>query len=189
MKIGITGGIGAGKSFVCDILRGWDYPVYDCDSAAKRLMVESPEVRRAIAGVVGPGAYTADGQLDRTVVAAYLFAASEHVSAINSIVHPAVREDFLQWAADKPVCFMESAILFESGFDVLVDRCIQVTAPLDVRIRRAMQRDETSEQKVRARMAVQMSEENVGRHSHFVIVNDGDRDLDGQIRAMLKQIE
>lgn len=188
MKIGVTGGIGAGKSYVCGILRSWNYPVYDCDSEAKRIMVENPEVQNALMATVGQDAYTDDGQLNRAVVATYLFADKANVRKINAIVHPAVREDFQRWAEGKDLCFMESAILFESGFDTVVDKCVQVTAPLNVRVARAMQRDGASEESIRARIAAQMDEGEVGRRSHFVIVNDGNENLPMQLRSMLGEL-
>ena len=136
MKIAITGGIGSGKSYVCRQLAERGIRVYDCDAAAKRLMRTSPELQKQLKLLVGEDVYE-DGQLVKPVMARFLLASEENQKAVNGIVHPAVADDFrasgYKW--------MECAILFESGFDHLVDRVICVTAPEEVRIQRVMDRD------------------------------------------------
>ena len=140
MKTGITGGIGSGKSYVCKLLAERGITVYDCDSAAKRLMRTSQELRQRLTDLIGPETYlhthhtTEQGewQLNKAAVAQFLLASEANAHAVDAIVHPAVFHDFeesgLQW--------MESAILFESGINRLVDRVIVVTAPEEVRIDR-----------------------------------------------------
>ena len=140
MKIAITGGIGSGKSYVCRLLTTRGISIYDCDSAAKRLMRTSPIIRQQLCQLIGPKAYHADGLLNKAEVANFLMASEENKQAINAIVHPAVAEDFLQSGMQ----WMECAILYESGFDHLVDSVIVVTAPLNVRLERIMQRDHIS---------------------------------------------
>lgn len=189
MKVGITGGIGSGKSYVCRVLRGLGYQVYDCDGAAKKIMVENAAVRDALKRIVGDDAYTAEGLVNKCAIAAFLFADTANAQAINAVVHPAVREDFHVWAEGKPLCFMESAILFESGFDALVDICVQVTAPLDLRISRTMQRDGLEEQDVRKRIAAQMPDEAVRQRCDFVIRNDEQTDLKIKIEEMLRVLQ
>ncbi len=158
MKLGVTGGIGSGKSFVCNILRDeFGIPVYDCDVEAKRLLNESLSLRMKMLALVGPEVYGKDGTLDKAQLASFLFASASNAQKVNAIVHPEVRKDFRRWAKEQhsEVVGLESAILFDSGFDTEVDRILFVDAPLHVRISRAMNRDQSSEAKVRERIALQ----------------------------------
>lgn len=172
MKTAITGGIGSGKSHVCRLLTQHGITIYDCDSAAKRLMHESPTLRRSLSGLIGPDAYTADGRLNKSAVAAFLMASPENQQRINDLVHPAVAADFRASGLD----WMECAILFESGFDRLVDRIICVTAPEDLRVARIMQRDGITADAARQWIARQQPQQETARRSDIVINNDG-RDL------------
>ena len=184
MKIGITGGIGSGKSYVCQRLIARGYEVYDCDSAAKRLMRTSPEIQQQLTALIGPDTYV-DGQLNKAAVAKFLLVSEEHAHAVDAIVHPAVFNDFeasgMKW--------MESAILFESGAYRLVDKTIAVTAPEEVRIQRVMQRDDISREKALQWMQRQWPQEELRRRADYEIVNDGQQDLNTQIEALLKRIE
>lgn len=184
MKIGITGGIGSGKSYVCARLAARGIEVYDCDSAAKRLMRSSADLREALTALIGPDTYT-DGKLNKARVAAFLLASEDNAKAIDAIVHPAVAADFersgLQW--------MECAILYESGFDRLVDRVVAVTAPEDVRLRRISERDGISEAKAAEWMRRQMAQEDVARRADFIIINDGRSDIDTQIDIMTNKLK
>jgi dephospho-CoA kinase len=189
MKTGITGGIGSGKSFVCKLLAKRGIQVYDCDSAAKRLMRQSPEIRRQLTELIGPDTYTKelDGQgqevwsLNKAAVAQYLLASETNAKAIDEIVHPAVFSDFeqsgMQW--------MESAIMFESAINRLVDCVVVVTAPEEVRIERVMQRDGISREKAKEWIARQWPQEKVRQLSDFEIINDGGADLEQQINDLL----
>lgn len=178
MKIGITGGIGSGKSFVCQRLIARGYEVYDCDSAAKRLMRTSPELQQQMKALVG--------SLEKADIAKFLLESEANAKAIDAIVHPAVFRDFeasgMKW--------MESAILYESGAYRLVDKVIVVTAPEEIRIQRVMQRDGISREKVLEWMNRQLPQEEVRRRADFEIVNDGEADIDQQITEILnnKQI-
>ena len=184
MKIGITGGIGSGKSYVCQRLKVRGIEVYDCDSAAKRLIHTSPAIHDALTALIGSDAYV-DGMLNKAAVARYLLESEANAKAIDHIVHPAVFRDFelsgMQW--------MESAIIYESGICQLVDYVVVVTAPDEVRIRRVMQRDGITREKVLQWMQRQWPQEEVRRRADFEIVNDGERDLEGQIEEMIKRIE
>ena len=124
MRIGIAGGIGSGKSYVCALIRQRGFEVYDCDSAAKRLIRTDPDIRRQLTALIGSDTYTAEGQLNKAVVARFLLASDANAAAIDAIVHPAVFRDFeasgLQW--------LESAIMYESGISRLMDRVIVVTS-------------------------------------------------------------
>ena len=180
MKIGITGGIGSGKSYVCRRLEARGIKVYDCDSAAKRLIRTSPEIRQRLTELIGPDTYTGD-TLNKAAVARFLLDSEDNAKAIDAIVHPAVFRDFeesgLQW--------MESAILYESGACHLVDKAIVVTAPEEVRIERVMQRDQISREKVLQWMGRQLPQDEVRRRADFEIVNDGIADIDKQINDIL----
>ena len=180
MKIGITGGIGSGKSYVCKRLEARGYNVYDCDSAAKRLIRKSNDIRQRLTALIGPDTYNGE-HLNKAVVAKFLLESEENAKAIDAIVHPAVFRDFeesgLQW--------MESAILYESGAISLVDKAIVVTAPEEVRIQRVMQRDGITREKVLEWMSRQLPQEEVLRRADYEIVNDGERDIDEQIEKFL----
>lgn len=186
MRIGITGGIGSGKSYVCHLLaQRLGVPLYDCDREAKRLMHSSPELRRQLRELVGAEVYDADGHLDKAVMSRYLFADAVHAARVNAIVHPAVKADFLAWAAQQTTdVLMESAILVEAGFRDIVDCLIVVDAPQELRIRRAMQRDGASREQVEARIRQQMSAEELRKSADVIIVNDG-RDLAPQLAPIV----
>ena len=186
MKIGVTGGIGSGKSYVCRLLaQRWQLPVYDCDSAAKMLMVSSTHIRQQLQELVGDDVYDASGQLNKGVMSRYLFTDAAHVKAVNAIVHPAVKDDFEQWASRQTGdVVMESAILVEAGFAKAVDRLVVVEAPLALRIQRAMARDGATEEQVRARVRHQLTAEQLRAYADIVIVNDG-RDLLSQLSPIV----
>jgi len=154
--IGITGGIGSGKSTVAQELARRGYRVYDCDREAKRIIAEDAEVRQAIIDLLGEEAF-ADGHYNTEYVAQRVFAAPELLARLNAIVHPAVGRDIINRQPD----FVESAILYEAGLDKLCERVIAVEAPEDVRIARTIARDyegvasEENINKVRARMRTQ----------------------------------
>ncbi len=183
MKIGITGGIGSGKSYVCNLLQQQGYAVYDCDSAAKRLINTSPEIRQGLTKLIGPNTYLDDGRLNKGAVAEFLLASEDNAHAIDHIVHPAVFDDFVKSGME----WMESAIIFESGIYRLVDRVIVVTAPEEVRIQRVMQRDGISREKVKEWMGRQLPQEVVRLLANFEIVNDGQTDLNKQLNNIITQ--
>lgn len=184
MKIGITGGIGSGKSYVCQRLIARGYEVYDCDSAAKRLMRTSPEIRQQLTALIGPDTYVND-QLNKAAVARFLLVSEENAKAIDTIVHPAVFRDF----EASGIKWMESAILYESGAFRLVDKTIVVTAPEEVRIQRVMQRDNISREKVLEWMQRQLPQEEVRRRADYEIVNDGKADLEKQLNKILRTMK
>lgn len=193
VRLGITGGIGSGKSYVAQMLQArWDVPVYDCDSEAKRLTAESDDIRTALTQLVGDHLWQ-QGQMQKPVLAAYLFASPEHAAQVNAIIHPAVRRDFLCWAdahSRSPVVAIESAILCESGFHTLVDSILLVDAPLEVRLQRAMLRDGASRQQVMARMARQDSAQ-AWQLARFTVINDGggDQPLQACLESIVTQLQ
>ena len=193
IRLGITGGIGSGKSYVAQMLQArWDVPVYDCDSEAKRLTAESDDIRTALTQLVGDHLWQ-QGQMQKPVLAAYLFASPEHAAQVNAIIHPAVRRDFLRWAdahSRSPVVAIESAILCESGFHTLVDSILLVDAPLEVRLQRAMLRDGASRRQVMARMARQDSAQ-ARQLARFTVTNDGGNDqlLQACLESIVTQLQ
>ena len=171
--IGITGGIGSGKSYVSALLRQqFGIPVYDCDAEAKRLTATNEEIREKLIALVGPEVFK-DGELNKPLLADFLFADIENASRVNVIIHPVVLKDFKVWASkqeDKELVALESAILYESGFNAFVDKVLFVDAPEDVRLHRAMLRDTASEAQIRARMKMQQPELH-RQQADFVIDN------------------
>lgn len=180
--IAITGGIGSGKSYVCQLLRDMGTEVYDCDSAAKRLMATDLTLQAQLCALVGESVYQ-DGTLQKKALATFLLASEKNKQAVNDIVHPAVARDFMasgcQW--------LESAILFESGFHLRVPftHVVCVVAPLETRVSRVMKRDNISRQQALRWIAAQMPQEEMARRSHFVIHNDGTAPLLPQLRDTL----
>ncbi len=186
--VGVTGGIGAGKSVVCRVLSALGFPVYDCDAEARRMMDSDDEMKRRIADEVTPLALNADGSLSRKAISDVVFADGEKLLILNLIVHGAVRAGFVAWAKaheGKPV-FVETAILYESGFDKLVDEVWEVTAPTALRVERVMRRSNLSRQEVMRRIASQC--DGSLHRAHRIMVNDGERPLLPQIFNLLQMI-
>lgn len=191
VRIGITGGIGSGKSYVCQLLRQhFQIPIYDCDTEAKRLNVEHPLIRQGLIDLLGPDVYLTDGQLNRPFLSQYLFADPSHVQTINQLIHPHVFNDFEQWVQRQqaPLVGTESAILFESGMYKLVDYTLIVTAPLQTRLERVKQRDHATEAQVLNRMKMQQDYESQLPSSHFVIQNDGSTPLLPQLEQLMEKL-
>ncbi len=171
-KIGITGGIGSGKSTVCRMFAELGVPVYDSDSEAKRLMRENAPLREAICREFGAESYT-DGELNRSYIASRIFGDDDARRRLNALVHPAVMSDFAAWAERQTSDYviLESAILFESSLESNVDRTIAVMAPEGLRVARAMARDGAAEQAVRSRMACQLSDDEMCRRADMSMIN------------------
>jgi dephospho-CoA kinase len=174
MVIGITGGIGSGKSTITKQLCKMGYAIYDTDSEAKRLIVEDITVRQQIEQLLGKEVY-ADGVYQTALVAQRVFADKSLLAQLNAIVHPAVKADILRWVHTinhSTPCFVECAILYQAGFDALCDIVVVVTAPEDIRIERVIARDYSSTDRVRARMRAQNTEQDI-LLADWVINNDG----------------
>ncbi len=152
--IAITGGIGAGKSVVSSILRVAGYQVYDCDSRAKQLMNTSEEIKNALTMKFGREVYNRDGTLNKTRLSDIIFNDADALHCVNSIVHPAVRDDITQWAQKQEhnILFVETAILKEGGIDTIVNEVWNVVAPVETRVERVMKRNATSRNKVMERI-------------------------------------
>lgn len=189
MLIAITGGIGCGKTVVSRIVGALGYEVYDCDSRAARIMDSDAAIKRMIAERVHPESLTADGHIDRKRLSEIVFGDYEALQRLNSIVHEAVRADLSRWGAARAVStfFVETAILYQSGLDRMVDAVWKVDAPLDLRISRVMARNGVTREKVLARIASQDAFVPQAVHpSVFRIVNDGVEPILPQVEALLK---
>ena len=171
-KVGITGGIGSGKSTVCAILAEFGVAVYDSDSRAKRLMNEDHTLRERLVERFGSEVYCVEG-LNRIYLAERVFGNPEELKALNAIVHPAVMDDFDRWALEQEGSYvvLESAILFEASLDRRVDVSVAVMAPEELRIERAMQRDGAQREQIVARMNNQISDQERVERAKYTIVN------------------
>ena len=171
-KVGITGGIGSGKSTVCAILAEFGVAVYDSDSRAKRLMNEDNTLRERLVERFGSEVYCVEG-LNRRYLAERVFGNPEELKALNAIVHPAVMDDFDRWALEQEGSYvvLESAILFEASLDRRVDVSVAVMAPEELRIERAMQRDGAQREQIVARMNNQISDQDRVESAKYTIVN------------------
>lgn len=189
-KIAIIGGIGSGKSVVSRLFRLMNIPVYDCDSEAKRLMNTSAALRSELIKAIDERVYKADGVIDRAYLASFMFGNAQHVALVNSIVHPVVRADFKQWAANTQasIVAVETAILFESGLDADVDSIVLVSAPIETRISRAILRDHSNEQAIRQRMKSQMSDTELVTRANHIILNDDTTSLIVQVKQVIQKI-
>lgn len=187
--LGITGGIGSGKSVVSQCLDIMGIPVYNCDNEAKRLNNTHPTIRKELCELVGKDLYP-DGILDKASLAAYLFASPEHAAQVNAIVHPTVMDDFQQWKSrqDTPWVGIESAILYESNFAHLADKVITVYAPEQLRIARARRRDNAPAEAIRQRIARQMKDEEKCKLADFTLYNDDNHPLLPQILDILANL-
>ena len=188
ISIAITGGIGSGKTYVSNMFQERGIPIYNADTEAKRLMVQDEVIRKELVALVGEEVYQG-AELNKPLLASYLFSSAEHVQQINSIVHPRVKADFIEWLKARQeyeVAGIESAILFEAGFRDSVDSVIMVSAPEELRLARAMKRDRATEQQIRNRMSAQMNEDEKIKMADFVICNDETQPLNEQISFILQ---
>jgi dephospho-CoA kinase len=188
--IGITGGIGSGKTTLLDNLRFEGYDVYDSDLEARRLQNEHPVIKKQLITLFGQNIYNSSG-LNRSELAKIVFEKKELLLKLNEIVHPVVREDFQNWVkihSSKKVVFVESAILIESGFYMLVDKVVLMLANEEMRIRRVIKRDGVSIEQVKARMSNQLSDEVKIPLADFVIHTDDNLPMIDKMRKLLGQL-
>ncbi len=188
--VGITGGMGSGKTTVCKALTALGYAVYDADARAKRLMVEDPALKTAIVAAFGERSYLSDGALDRAFLAQTVFNDDDALQKLNALVHPAVGIDFSRWLAgqnpENRFVFKEAAIMFESGTDAGCRVVVYVAAPEHVRIQRAVQRDGLSREQVQKRLQKQWPDEKKIPLADYVVVNDGQNPILPQIYVLLQ---
>lgn len=174
MVIGITGGIGSGKSTLSELIRKQGYPVYDTDKEARRLQDEDEILIQQIKSLFGENIY-ADGKLNRAEVAVLVFNNPELLQKLTAMVHPAVKHDFIMWKGkfnSEDLIFIESAVLFEGGFNQLTDKVILVTASEDIRIQRVMKRDKISREQVLSRIKNQIPDTEKAPKSDLIINTD-----------------
>lgn len=188
IKIGITGGIGSGKSVVASLLKLKGIPVYIADIESKKLTETSPMIRKQLTELFGSDIYTPIG-LNKKLLASHIFNNPERLKQVNDIIHPEVNRDFQKWISgldkETSLCAIESAILFESGFDRIVDVCLLVYAPLELRIERTLIRDSVSRKEIERRISNQMSDEIKKERSDYVIYNDDKQALLPQISRFI----
>jgi dephospho-CoA kinase len=186
LRVGITGGIGSGKSTVCRLFAHLGVPVYAADQAAKRLMREDSALIKRVQDAFGPESYL-NGEPNRPFLAQSVFGNPEKLELLNSLVHPAVFQDFETWCAlqkDAPYVIKEAAIMFESGSYKQVHTVVVVAAPLDLRLQRVKERDGLSDEDILKRMASQMPQEALIDRADAVIHNDGSHSLIKQVMQL-----
>ena len=191
IKVGITGGIGCGKTTVCKIFELLDVPVYYADDEAKKLLDSNEDVKKNIIKSFGNNVLDDLGNIDKKKLASLVFNDKAKLETLNSIVHPAINEHFLNWQkkySSKKYILKEAAILFESGAYKLVDKVIAVIAPLELKINRAMKRDTITREQVMQRMSNQIKDEEIIKRSQFIIHNDEQQLLIPQIISLHKQL-
>ena len=191
IKIGVTGGIGAGKSIVCEILTNLKIPVYNADTRARLLMEEDPQVVRQINESFSENAYR-NGKLNREYIASEIFTNDEMLSKMNGIVHPAVNRDFNNWVlknARQNIIIKEAALLFETGSYKDLDKVILVYCPLETRIKRVLLRDNSRTRKdVEKIIEKQLSDTEKKKLADFVIINDDSTPVLPQVLSVLEQL-
>jgi dephospho-CoA kinase len=172
MKLGVTGGIGSGKTSVCRVFNALGIPVFSADPEAKRIMDNDEGIRQRINSIAGKNLYVS-GNLDRVELAALIFNNQTLLEKVNSLVHPIVLDNFKKWEKEQtaPYIIMEAAILFESGASELVDKIAVVVAPTEERIKRVIHRNRLSREQVLERMHNQIDDETRIKLSDYVIYN------------------
>lgn len=189
IRIGITGGIGSGKSVVATLFRLLGVPVYIADEESKRLTNQSTLIRQQLIAHFGEEIYTAEG-LNKPLLASKIFQDPEQRDIVNRIIHPEVKRHFEAWVAQQstPLCAIESAILFESGFDKVVDTSLMVYAPKALRIERATARDAASRTAIQRRIESQMADEQKCELADHLIYNDDQQPLIPQVTQLIAQL-
>ena len=189
LKIGITGGIGSGKSTVAKVFEVLGIPVYYADNAAKQLMNKDENLKEKITKQFGNQVYT-DGKLNRKYLSEIVFNNPEKLALLNSLVHPAILKDAERWMQQQttPYAIKEAALIFESGAQQHLDYVIGVTAPAPLRIHRTMQRDAITREEVVARMDKQMDDTIKMKLCHFIIKNDEQEMLLPQVIALHEKL-
>ncbi|MFK7900455.1 MAG: dephospho-CoA kinase [Cyclobacteriaceae bacterium] len=192
IKVGITGGIGSGKTTVCNLLASMEYPVFDADTIAKQLMNNDPQLVEQITTTFGTDAYT-DGTLNRPFLAKQVFSNKENIELLNSLVHPRVGIAFDNWSTENrenKIIIKEAALLIESGSYKNLDKLILVQADEQTRIKRVLERDtQRSEADIKRIIANQLPESEKEPLADFIISNDGSQSVIEQMNKVLKELE
>jgi dephospho-CoA kinase len=192
ISIGITGGIGSGKTHVCERFEARGFRIYHADARARALMSSDPELMEGVTRLFGKEAYLPDGTLNRPLISSVVFKDRDRLQALNALVHPATGRDFIRWSEEaregygKPFLLKEAAILYESSSHLLNQAVITVYAPKHLRLSRVAGRDGLSEAAALARMDKQWPELEKLSRADFVIYNDGRHDLEAQIDEAIR---
>lgn len=194
-SIGVTGGIGSGKSFVCALFALEGIRIYEADTRAKELLEKNPEIVTKVQSLLGAEAYFPDGRANRPFIASKVFSDKDLLTQLNAIIHPATIADFEQWKHNIPenypwnFQFKEAAILFESGTDKGLDAVVCISAPEEIRIQRVIQRDGLSREQILERIQKQLPEAERISRSDYILVNDGERDIKVQVQDLIIQLQ
>lgn len=190
IKIGITGGIGSGKSVVASLLNLLGIPVYIADRESKQLTTTSSVIREQLIALFGEEIYI-QGKLNKKLLSSCIFNNPAYLKQVNAIIHPEVNKHFQQWVKKQQteLCALESAILFESGFDRIVDIRLMVYAPLEIRIERVLAREATTRKEIEQRIQNQLSDEIKKEQSDFVIYNDNIHALLPQVTSFIESLQ
>lgn len=198
LLVGVTGGIGSGKSTVCAMLRKMGCELFEADQVARQMQLDDPEVISGIEALFGAGVYCRDASgalsIDRKSIATVVFSDPEKLAALNGLIHPKVREAFRQAVEScvrngKPILCKEAAILFESGMAHELDRIVVVVADNDLRVERAVARGMGTREEVRRRMQAQWPQEKLIERANYVIVNEGSLEaLEVQVRQLYQSL-
>jgi dephospho-CoA kinase len=184
LQVGVTGGIGSGKSMVCRLFACLGIPVYDADSKAKLITTTNPEIRQKITGLLGENAYLPDGSYNRAYVSSKVFKDSELLTSLNAIIHPAVLRDTEQWVNNHigfPYVIKEAALMNKAGQGNSLDFVVVVDAPAELRVKRILERDKRAESEIKAIIARQVSDADRKQIADFLVHNDQNSALIPQV--------
>ncbi|TVR81228.1 MAG: dephospho-CoA kinase [Saprospirales bacterium] len=188
LKVGITGGIGSGKTTVCKIFETLSVPVYYADERAKYLLKTHPEILKGLQEVLGSKAFDSDGNPNRKAIAGIVFSDKDKLEWLNSLIHPRIAEDWNHWLWERlgkfPYLIKEAALFFESGSYREMDKMICVSAPQSLRIQRVMDRDGATKEEIESRMNNQLSQDLKMALSDYLIINDGSLSLVKQVVSL-----
>lgn len=192
ITIGITGGIGSGKTYVCKLLELMNFSVFYSDTEAKKIQDNNPVVRAKLIELFSQECYTEEG-LNRKFIAQKIFSDSTAKKNIENIIHPEVAKTFTKWCDEKAnlgerLVFIESAILYESGFDKMVDKVIMVYADIETRIARSIKRDNTNRENIEERIKNQGSDKSKCKKADFIIYNNPNDDINKQLLQIIKEL-
>ena len=175
LKIGITGGMGAGKSVICDLFKVIGIPVFNSDITAKIIIKSDVEIKKQLIKYFSCDIYLSNGEINKPLFSDMIFNNKEAISFVNSIVHPAVHRSFNRWIDNQkgnPYVLYESAIIYESSVNLMLDKVIVVSSPIEIRIKRVMERDSVTLSKVEERIKNQWSQNRIVELADYLIVND-----------------
>ncbi len=189
--LGITGGIGSGKSYVCKMLEQRGIPVFYTDDEAKAEMLSNTDIHHALCKLIGPQALDSCRRPVKAVLSQYICHSTSNAQKVNNIVHPRVKERAMRWLSSLgscPLAAIECALLFEAGIDTLCHKTINVSAPLQTRINRICKRDNITPPKAMEWIDLQMPQEEKERLSDYVICNDGESKLEPQVDHIINSL-